>query len=88
MAARITLRQVQAFRLIMTNRTMTIAAEQMSISQPAVSRLISDLEETLDLKLFERVGPRLLPTSAARRLIGEVDRVFLGLDFVEEAARR
>ncbi|QGZ36590.1 LysR substrate-binding domain-containing protein [Stappia indica] len=88
MAARITLRQVQAFRLIMTNRTMTIAAEQMSISQPAVSRLISDLEETLDLKLFERIGPRLLPTAAARRLIGEVDRVFLGLDFVEEAARR
>ncbi|WP_085642306.1 LysR substrate-binding domain-containing protein [Thalassospira sp. MCCC 1A03138] len=88
MASRITIRQVEAFRLLMTSGTMTEAAERMSISQPAVSRLISDLEATLDMRLFERSGPRLQATPAASRLVGEVNRVFVGLDFVEEAARR
>ncbi|MFV0332762.1 MAG: LysR substrate-binding domain-containing protein [Tropicimonas sp.] len=88
MPPRITIRQIEAFCLVMTRRTMTGAAERMSISQPAVSRLISDLEAALDMRLFERAGPRLRATSAALRLIGEVDRVFLGLDYVEEAARR
>ena len=83
-----TFRQVDAFRTLMTSRTMTGAAERMSITQPAVSRLIADLEAALDMRLFERSGPRLRPTPAALRLIKEVERVFCGLDYIEESARR
>ena len=88
MAPRATFRQIEAFRVLMGSGTMTEAAERMSISQPAVSRLIADLELALEMRLFERSGPRLHATPAASRLIGEVNRVFVGLDFVEEAARR
>ena len=84
----VTLRQIEAFRHLMESRTMTGAAERMSISQPAISRLIADLEATLELQLFERSGPRLRATTAALRLVSEVERVFLGLDHVEAAARR
>ncbi|MGB5839392.1 MAG: LysR family transcriptional regulator, partial [Brucella anthropi] len=38
------LRQVEAFRTVMLTGKMTAAAELMSITQPAVSRLIRDFE--------------------------------------------
>lgn len=84
---RVTLRQVEAFRAVMRTHGMTSAAQMLSISQPAVSRLIADMELGLGLKLFERNGPRLKPTDNALRLMEEVERVFLGLHQIEQAAR-
>ncbi|TGG95035.1 LysR family transcriptional regulator [Natronospirillum operosum] len=83
----ITLRQVEAFRAVMHTQSMTSAAQMLSITQPAVSRLIADLEASLDLRLFERNGPKLKPTDNALRLMEEVQRVFLGLHQIEQAAR-
>ncbi|MGP9809024.1 LysR substrate-binding domain-containing protein [Halomonas sp. AOP12-C2-37] len=87
MPTKITFRQVDAFRALMTSKTMTGAAYQMSITQPAVSRLISDLEVALGLQLFERYGPRIRPTNAAIRLIEEVDRVYFSLDYIQNVAQ-
>lgn len=84
----ITIRQIEAFRAVMQTNGMTSAAQMMSITQPAVSRLIADLEFSLSLKLFERNGPKLRPTNDALRLMEEVERVFLGLHQVEQAARK
>lgn len=84
---RVTLRQVEAFRAVMRTHGMTSAAQILSISQPAVSRLIADMELGLGLNLFERNGPRLKPTENALRLMEEVERVFLGLHQIEQAAR-
>ena len=85
---RITLRQIEAFESLMACRTMTAAADKMSVSQPAVSRLIADLEDALEMRLFERSGPRIWPTPAALRLANEVARVFIGLRHIEESSRR
>lgn len=84
----VTLRQVEAFRAVMRTQGMTSAAHMLSITQPAVSRLIADMETGLGLRLFERNGPRLKPTDDAMRLMDEVERVFLGLHQIEQAARR
>ena len=51
-------RQVEAFRAVMTTGSVTSAAITMHVTQPAVSRLIRDLEVTLKLALFERRGNR------------------------------
>lgn len=42
--------------------SMTQAANQLGISQPALSLYVSNIEKTLGVKLFERIGKRLVPT--------------------------
>lgn len=65
---------------------ITPAAEMMNVTQPAVSRLIRDLESTIGLKLFEREGGRLTPSSEAVLLFREVERSYIGLDQIAQAA--
>jgi predicted DNA-binding protein (UPF0251 family) len=47
-------RQIEAFRAVILTGTMVQAANALSISQPAVSRLIADLERDLGYLLFNR----------------------------------
>lgn len=80
-------RQLEAFRNVMVTGSMTMAAELLKISQPAVSRLIKDLEKTLAIRLFRREGNRLIPGAEAQRLFREVDRFYQGMAQVERVAR-
>ncbi len=80
-------RQFDAFRAVMMTGGMTAAAEVMRITQPAVSRLISDLEYNLKLRLFERRGNQINPTPEATALMAEVERSYLGLEHVKAFAR-
>jgi DNA-binding transcriptional LysR family regulator len=58
----------------------------MNLSQPAVSRLLKDLEEDTELRLFDRSKGRLLPTPEASLLLEEVQRSFVGLDRIASIA--
>lgn len=79
-------RQIEAFRAVILTGSVTGAAQIMRITQPAVSRLIRDLQQSLEITLFERRGTRLLPTSEGLSLYGEVERSFVGLDRIAQAA--
>lgn len=80
-------RQIEAFRAVVQLGSMTNAADLLSISQPAVSRLIRDLEAYLGLKLFRREGNRLVPTHEALVLFEEVDLHYRGFSRIEKVAR-
>ncbi|ARP81817.1 LysR family transcriptional regulator [Bordetella genomosp. 8] len=80
-------RQLEAFRKVMLTGSMTLAAELLKISQPAVSRLIRDLEATVSMRLFRREGNRLIPGAEARRLFQEVERFYRGMESVERVAQ-
>lgn len=80
-------RQLEAFRKVMLTGSMTIAAELLHISQPAVSRLIRDLEEAISIRLFRREGNRLIPGAEAQRLFREVDRFYQGMEQIERVAQ-
>ena len=82
----ITLRQIEAFRAVMEAGTVIEAAGLMHLSQPAVSRLVGDLEASLGYALFARVKGRLAPTDEAQVLYAEVQRAFIGLDQITQAA--
>jgi LysR family cyn operon transcriptional activator len=61
------------------------AAERLSISQPALSQQIRQLEKNLDLSLFERSSKRLLPTLAAHTLYNHALPLLDGLQRAREA---
>jgi DNA-binding transcriptional LysR family regulator len=79
-------RQIEAFRAVMLTGGVTPAAALIGVTQPAVSRLVHDLQRALGLALVERRGARLLPTSEAHALYREVERSFVGLDRIARAA--
>lgn len=79
-------RQLEAFRLVMLHGSVTGAALALKVSQPAVSRLIRDLEVRSGLKLFERRGNHLLPTPEASLLLSEVERYAYGIQAVSTFA--
>ena len=82
----ITFRQIDAFRAVMLAGTAVGAAKMLGVSQPAISRLISDLELDIGYELFERDGRRISPTPEAQLLMEEVRRALIGLDQIRGAA--
>ncbi|HRK23456.1 MAG TPA: LysR substrate-binding domain-containing protein [Beijerinckiaceae bacterium] len=79
-------RQLDAFRAVMLTGGMTAAAQTLFITQPAVSRLIKDLEHDFGLRLFERHGNQIAATAEARRLFEEVERTYSGLSHLRAFA--
>lgn len=80
------LRQVEAFRSVMETGSMTSAARLLRISQPNVSRLVSDLERAMQIRLFDRTPGRISPTQDALTFYREVERSFIGLRRLEQTA--
>lgn len=80
----INFRQIEAFRAVMLTKTATEAATLLHTSQPAISRLIRDLERSSKLKLFELRRRRLVATPEALALYREIERSYSGLDRVNQ----
>ena len=81
------LRQLEAFRAVMTAGSITHAAQTMHLSQPAVSKLIADLEHSLGFRLFVRSkGSGLTVTPEAEFFFHEVERSFIGIEGLKRTA--
>ena len=65
------LRHVRTFVTVAEIGTVSKAAERLHVAQPALSRQIANLEDELGLKLFDRVGRRLMLTSEGERLLND-----------------
>ena len=63
------LRYIRTFVTVAELGTVSRAAERLHVAQPALSRQIGNLEEELGLKLFDRVGRRLVLTSEGEELL-------------------
>lgn len=80
-------KQIEAFRAVMREGTMVRASAALAVTQPAVSYLITSLERAIGFPLFLREKGKLTPTTEALQLMTEVDRLYEGIEGVEEAAR-
>jgi DNA-binding transcriptional LysR family regulator len=83
----ITFRQLAAFRAVVETGSVTQAAEMLHVSQPAVSRMLSDLEHELGFRLFRRANRQIVPTSEGLAFYHEVQRAFVSLKEIAEAGR-
>lgn len=81
------LRQIEVFRAIMLAGSVSAAGRMLHVSQPAISRMLALTEDRLGFKLFERQSTRLSPTAEARRLFGEVEGLYRGVERVNDLAR-
>ncbi|MDZ4358817.1 MAG: LysR family transcriptional regulator [Variovorax sp.] len=83
---KLNLRQIEVFRAVMVSGSVSGASKLLFVSQPAVSRLVSYMEQRLGFELFERIKGRLYPTPEARRLFEEVANVYQGVQRVNDIA--
>lgn len=82
----IDIRQLEAFAAVMSSGSVTGAARLLGRSQPAVTRLIQDLEADIGYALLHRSGPRISPTSRGVLFHAEVERHLAGLVHIRERA--
>lgn len=76
---RFDVRYLDTFTVVFETGGFRRAAEQLHLSQPAVSHRIQVLEGELGLELFERRGRRLVATEAGERLYAWAVDAFAGL---------
>ncbi|KRR12238.1 hypothetical protein CQ12_31835 [Bradyrhizobium jicamae] len=80
------IRRLKTFVAVAELGTVSKAAVQLRIGQPALSRQISDLQQELDLRLFDRVGRRLVLTAQGEQLLVDCRRVLTDVNGVRERA--
>ncbi|MCT4610064.1 MAG: LysR family transcriptional regulator [Pelagimonas sp.] len=70
--------------VVVRHSNLSRAAKELGLSQPAVSRHVSTLEDRLGLPLFERNNNQIIPTASAVRL---ADAVSLGFGHLDQVWR-
>lgn len=71
MKSTVDLRRTRTFVAVAELGTVSKAALQLNIAQPALSRQISSFEAELGLCLFDRIGSRLVLTGEGEQMLGE-----------------
>jgi len=79
-----TLKQLRAFCTVARCGKMTDAANELFISQSAISLQIKALEEEMNVILFERRGPRIQLTPDGRKLLDMARPLVEGMDGLSE----
>lgn len=65
---RVTLRQLQVFEAVARHLSFSRAAEELHLTQPAVSMQIRQLEASVGLPLFEQIGKKIFLTEAGNEV--------------------
>jgi len=71
----VTLRQLRIFEAVARHTSISRAAAELHLTQPAVSMQIKQLEEQVGLPLFEQIGRRIYITDAGRELRNHAQRI-------------
>ena len=70
------LKQLEAFYLVVKKKSFTRAAEELNVTQPAVTIQVKSLEKSLNLKLIQQVGKRMQLTEAGEILYQYAEKIF------------
>ncbi len=70
-----TLRHMRIFKEVCVQESITRAAEQLNMAQPAVSVAIREMEEHYQIKLFERLNRRIYITDEGKVLLQYADTI-------------
>ena len=79
------IRRLEMFSAVVEHGTFTRAAAAMFVSQPGLSKAVQELEHELGVRLFDRVGRRVLLTAAGRALVGPARNVLRDVEVCRES---
>lgn len=80
-----TLPQLAAFEAVVRLGSASRAAQALFLAQPTISGHLRKLGDSLDVRLFEMSGKRLVPTAAALTLLQATHEVSAALARCEQA---
>ena len=80
----ITIRQLQVFEAVARQLSFTRAAEELHLTQPAVSMQVKQLESSVGLSLFEQLGKRVFMTQAGETMLRHAQTVMRHLATARE----
>ena len=81
-----TIRHLKVFLCVCKYGSMTKAAEELFIAQPAVSNTIAEIEKNYKVKLFDRINKKLLLTDEGKVLLIKAQEVLTAFNEFEEVA--
>lgn len=84
----VTLRQLRVFLAVARAHSFSRAGDTIGLTQPAVSRSISELEGELGLKLLDRTTREVVLTEVGRSLATALERLVADLDDTLHQARQ
>ncbi|HTY03101.1 MAG TPA: LysR family transcriptional regulator [Rhodocyclaceae bacterium] len=81
----VTLRQLKVFEAVANHLSFSRAAEELYLTQPAVSMQVQALADQVGLPLFEQMGKKIFLTAAGEELLRHVRRIAQQLREADEA---
>lgn len=81
------LRQIEAFATVARVKSFTRAASVLHLTQPAVTRQIAALEESLGASLFDRLGRTVRLTAAGEAFLPRAEALLQGAGDARRAVR-
>lgn len=81
----LTLRQLRLFEAVATQLSYSRAAEQMNVTQPAVSMQVQQLEAELDLQLLVKAGKKVSLSQAGEEMLRQARRILNQVTIAEDA---
>ncbi|MGK2936371.1 MAG: LysR family transcriptional regulator [Solirubrobacteraceae bacterium] len=81
------LRALRVFAAVARNQSFSRAADELHVSQQAVSRTVARLEDELRIRLLDRTTRAVVVTPAGAALAGDAERILTDVDVALERAR-
>jgi len=77
------LNQLKVFHVTAKMQSFTRAAEALFLTQPGISKYIKDLEEHYEVRLFDRLGKKVILTQAGEILCRKTEMIFGMIDQIK-----
>ena len=68
-------RLIEVFYSVFIHGSVTKAAQDLNVTQPSISKILSQSESDLGIKLFERLNKKMIPTQEAKILFPYVQKI-------------
>ena len=81
------LRHLRYFVAVASARSVSRAARGLNVTQPGLSRQIQNLEQDLGVRLFDRIGRKIVLTGDGTELLGRARRILADAEAFRERAQ-